>query len=168
MSTPDPALTQLEAAATAAQMRLATEWHYPTEMLPDTRSWAPLHALRELRSGDDTLAHDAVMTILMALSDSPDPQAGWLDMPPAWWDTPLGRELATHLPAGAPIPSGWQTIADTAAILHVSRDTVLRWVKAGKFPGAHRQAGVAGYTGWRWMIPTADIEATRRTGATDT
>lgn len=158
MTAPDRSVEQLRAAASAAQQHLMVNWHLPPDMLPDLDSWAPLHALREMRSRPE-LAHDCILTILQALTDSPDREVGWLDPPEHWWDTPLGQEIRAATPLDEPLPTGWNTAADAAAILDVTRDTIVRWANTGRFPGARRQHGVAGHTGWRWMIPTAAIEA---------
>jgi excisionase family DNA binding protein len=166
----DPAVAQLLAALDRAAMELVTDWHIDWSQIP--RSISPLrfatggnpsppahpalHALLEMRS-DPSLAWDCALTIVEFLFPSRDPEVGG-EIPERWWQTPLGQEVEAVV-GTEPRPRGEMSVADAAAVLGVDRRTILRWRRAGRFPGA-REERVPG--GMRWLIPTREVETVAR------
>lgn len=50
------------------------------------------------------------------------------------------------------------TVRDTMTLLDVSRPTVMKWLRDGKFPNANKEDGTTG----EWNIPRQDIEVVRQ------
>lgn len=55
------------------------------------------------------------------------------------------------------------TIADASKVLGVSRQTIMAWLDAGKFPGAEKGEGQTK----PWLIPVGDVEKVRLEIVTD-
>lgn len=49
------------------------------------------------------------------------------------------------------------TITDACKVLNVSRQTMMNWLKRGRFPNALKQEGETN----PWLIPVEDVEAVR-------
>jgi excisionase family DNA binding protein len=118
-----------------------------TEMHP------ALVALHEL--ADPELAHDAALTIAEVLFPAFDGVAP--QIPPAWWETPLGRRVSDAL-GSHELPGALLTVEQAALELGVSRRTVQRWILAGRFAGVRSERYPGGV---RWLIPASEVRRLR-------
>jgi excisionase family DNA binding protein len=112
-----------------------------------------LIALHEL--GDPDLAHDAALTIADVLFPAFDEVAP--QIPPAWWETPLGRRVSDAL-GSRELPGALLTVEQAALELGVSRRTVQRWILAGRFAGVRSERYPGGV---RWLIPASEVRRLR-------
>jgi hypothetical protein len=59
------------------------------------------------------------------------------------------------------LPQGFVNVEDAAIFLQVSDETVRRFIVEGEL-GGERQRHAHGPQGWRWVIPTRDVNRLKR------
>lgn len=69
-------------------------------------------------------------------------------------EVPLGLDLER-------LPDGFVNVEDAARFLGVSDETIRRHIEEGRIK-AVRQEGVHGRTGWRYIIPTSELNRLKR------
>lgn len=61
----------------------------------------------------------------------------------------------------SPLPPGYVSVKDAARLLGVTGETVRRYIADGKLAAKEVTYGARGRHGWRWVIPTSEVNRLR-------
>jgi len=68
------------------------------------------------------------------------------------------NEVSLH---AATLPPGYVSVKDAARLMGVTGETIRRYIADGKLAAKEVQYGARGRHGWRWVIPTSEVNRMR-------
>ena len=71
-------------------------------------------------------------------------------------------ELDSKANGSTRLPRGFVSVADAAAFLGISDETVRRWIVNGRLDADQVEERARGREGWRWVVPTSALSKARR------
>lgn len=70
--------------------------------------------------------------------------------------------LDTKANGSVRLPRGFVSVADAAAFLGVSDETIRRWIQTDRLDAQQVEERARGREGWRWVVPTTALTKARR------